>query len=339
MTGHLRPASELGVVSVIDTVTRLYALEGEVVGDELLMLCPDPNHEDSRPSVSVNLVTGFYHCFSCGRGGDLVGLGMLTLGKDEESVKDLLMVRTPDALQAMLASLQVLHARDRTQVQMDPVPFPHEYAAGPLTELRRRGFTMETLRRWNVRYVASQQLTGAKGPFTIYASMGIPLLDTRRRVLAWCYRRTAHSPRHQPRYVYTGGAKVIRHLWFGQQFHADESHVVVVEGALDAMWCDQCGVPAVAMLGSSPSVTKIAWLTRFDRVTILADRDAAGATAVDQIGRALTPRIGPGVRVARYRGWMGATDPQELAPVDLELVVESALPWAEYEVRRRENAV
>ncbi len=39
---------------------------------ELKTRCPFPDHPDASPSFYVNNAKGTYHCFGCGRGGDLV---------------------------------------------------------------------------------------------------------------------------------------------------------------------------------------------------------------------------------------------------------------------------
>ena len=40
-----------------------------------LVLCPF--HEDTKPSLSIHLVSGGFHCFACGiRGGDIVAFQM-----------------------------------------------------------------------------------------------------------------------------------------------------------------------------------------------------------------------------------------------------------------------
>lgn len=322
---YLRTAAELGVTNVTDVVVRLFGLEGTERGDELDMLCPDPDHNDSSPSASVNMVTGFWHCFSCGKGGDLIGLGRRALGRSPEAIEELLSPDSPEALIALLES----RARKRPTLRRRELilPSPMVYPDEPLDELYERGFTAETLRRWDVRYVPSEVLEGQKGDFTIYSSIGIPIEDRRQRVLAWCYRRTANSGEWQPRYLYTGGSEgLIMNTWFGVQHHLKAKHIVVVEGALDAMWLDQAGIPALALLGSSMGSRKLMELRRYRSVTLLGDRDAGGTQMVARIGRAIGD-LCP-VRIGLYPKHTEATDPQELSPEQLASVVRRARPWA-----------
>ena len=326
---YLKSATDLGVTNVLDTVSRVFGIEGEERGDEYDILCPDPAHNDTTPSVSVNLTTGFWHCFSCGRGGDLLGLGRRALSRDTQAVEQLLRPSSPDALAAILRSRLV--RRPRTLSPTLEVPAPASYSAGPLRELLRRGFTAETLRRWDVRYVPHERLMGQKGPFNIYASIGIPIEDDHGRVLAWCYRRTDQSAEWQPRYLYTYGSDgLIRDTWFGLQHHGAADEIVIVEGALDAMWCDQCGIPALALLGTGMATRKLQMLRRYRRVILLGDLDAGGAEVVVKIGNAIGGLVP--TRVASYSSWMDARDPAELHPVDLELAVLRSKPWPQWKM-------
>jgi DNA primase len=180
-------------------------------------------------------------------------------------------------------------------------------------------------------------LTGKSGnKFNIYASIGIPIVDSRQNVVAWCYRRTKNSPEQQARYIYTGGAKIINRTWFGLNHNQKAKHIVVVEGALDAMWCDQAGFPAIALLGSQAGSSKLAQLDRYRSVTLLCDADAAGAMAVNRIGTALADKLM--VRVARYRPGVG-NDPQELTPLELARAIREAIPWSDAVLHRNAYGV
>jgi DNA primase len=212
------------------------------------------------------------------------------------------------------------------------VKLPGPYDEGPLTYLIDRGFEDKTLERWGVRYVIRDYIPGQKGEFRIEHSVAIPIRDPKGHLLAWCYRRTAQSPGWQPRYLYTHGA-ALADIWFGMQHHAQADEVVVVEGALDCMWLDQHGIPALGMLGSTPSERKIRWLRRYRSVTVLGDRDAAGVATAQRIGAVLGDQMP--LRIARYPKWSHATDPAELNGLDLEIVIARAQPWAAWQMANR----
>lgn len=323
-------ATDFGVDSVVEVVEQIYGLEGREIGDEYVILCPDPDHNDTSPSCSVNTATGYYHCLSCGIGGDLAALGAVVLNQPREAVEALL---RPDTPEGMLLALQRRVARLVAPVKRSrPLEVPDHQDRGDFSELLARQFTEESLEKWGIRYVKEQEFIGSRGePYSIRESIAIPVRTSRGDLAGWCYRRTVASPGWQPRYLYTSGMAVSE-LWFGvPQPHV--SQTAIVEGALDAIWLDQCGVPALALLGSKMGDRKIKWLKKYDSVILIPDRDVAGVRwcqrVADDIGTSVPVRIG------QYREWMisksdptkRASDPEELTPTDVEIVVATAVPY------------
>ena len=60
--------------SLLPTATDYYQKQFTALKITLkwtLVLCPF--HDDKKPSLSIHLITGGFHCFACGaRGGDIV---------------------------------------------------------------------------------------------------------------------------------------------------------------------------------------------------------------------------------------------------------------------------
>lgn len=331
-------AADLGVTSVLDVVERIYRLEGEAQGAEYKFICVNPRHPESRPSCSVNLDSGYWHCFSCGVGGDLGELGVMALKKERSEVEDLLKPHTVegmvDAVRARLASL----SRPGRQPAAVQRPLGGPYDPGPLTAFRARGFNQETLEQYGVRFCQEQTLLSTKGTeFTIRNSIAIPIMDETGRTMAWCYRRTDSSPDWQPRYLYD---REVSHLWFGMQVHHSAKEVVIVEGAADSMWIHQCGFPSLGLLGAGMAGnnkksmrSKVLRLLKYKSLVLLGDRDAGGMAWVQFIGETIGQRVP--TKVALYSKWMSATDPQELPPVDVEIIMDRAIPWMRYRQRLR----
>lgn len=325
-------AGELGVDSVLDVVKITFGLEGEVSGSEYRVLCPNPGHDDSHPSCGINLVTGYFHCFSCGTGGDLVELGHMVTGQSRPTIKADLQPSTMDALQRTLAVRlkRINTATVATTARSRLIELPGPYEPGPLRYLRDRGFTSETLKRWGIRWCPEQVLPSKKGgSFTIQNTIAIPIRDEHHRLLSWCYRATPLSPSWQPKYLYSPEADIST-FWWGMEHHAHASTVVVTEGALDAMNLDQMGYPAVALLGSHMPEAKIKMLQRYRGVIIMGDRDRSGVEMVRRIGAVLGDRIP--VRVVRYASWMPGKDVNEMNPIDVDIAVTRALPWTKFQL-------
>jgi DNA primase len=328
-------AEELGIENVEDVLERRLGLEGQRQGKEYQIYCPNPRHEDhGLGSCSVNLKTGLWKCWACNAHGDLIRLVSMVQGIAQMEARRALQPNTREALEAMTGyKLSQALSTVRAQAQRRRSVSGGPYEPGPLIELRDRGFTAETLRRWGVRWVVSEDLErkdpkpDEKTTFTIRQCYAIPVEDENGHLLTWCYRRSNDSPEWQPRYIYSTHADISK-LWFGLRHHANERHVYVVEGALDAMWLDQAGLPSLAMLGAGLSDEKVRKLLRYREVTVFADRDNGGMQALLTLGRVLGGNLR--LRVARYPGWYakdGKVDPQDVHPIDLEIAAERALPW------------
>jgi hypothetical protein len=326
-------AEELGITSVEDVLERRLGLEGSRQGREYLIYCPNPKHEDhSLGSCSVNLSTGLWKCWACNSHGDLIRLVSMVQGIAQLEARRALQPNTREALEAMTSS-KLSRELHRYRIAPERPTIGGPYESGPLIELRDRGFTVESLRRWGVRWVAEESLErkepkpGEATHYTISQCYAIPVEDEHGQLLTWCYRRSADSPHWQPRYLYSTHADISQ-MWFGLRHHANERHVYVVEGALDAVWLDQAGLPSLAMLGAGLSDSKVRKLQRFREVTVFTDRDNGGLQALLTLGRVLGDNLR--LRVARYPGWYakdGKVDPQDVHPVDLEIAAERALPW------------
>lgn len=332
-------AAEYGIGDIQEFLEGTLGLQGEVRGSdhraEYSIFCPNPNHNDTHPSTDINLVTGYWNCFACGIGGDILELAMKVTGKSRAQMLEVMKPNSEDAIKVKI-SKRLQHLNDTYFGKKDkPVQVPpsKRYDPGPHTYMRSRGFRQETLRKWGVRYVHREELEGKEGNFIIQHSVAIPIRDRHGNLLAWCYRATPDSPAWQQqnvRYLYTPGID-INELWFGVQFYYRAPEVVIVEGAIDCMWLDQAGIPALGLLGGSMGDAKILELQRYRRVFLMGDRDDAGARWVERVGRLIGHRMP--VHVCLYPSYTSAGDPEKVLPVDLEIMVAKALPWAVYRSR------
>lgn len=335
-------AQEIGVEDVLAVLTNLYALEGEVRHSEFRMLCPV--HNDSRPSCDVNLNSGHWNCFSCPASGDLIGLGRVVLKKSRKAVQKLLQPNEPTAIVASIqrrsrVRRESLRPARKKQSKNVLIPPPGSYDPGPLRELRQRGFSTPVLKRWGIRH--ADQVTLPKETegkfFTLTNALCIPILgESEDQIFGWCYRATSRSDNwfQNVRYIYTPGiTDTLSEIWFGYNHHKDAGRITITEGALDAMWLDQHGIPALAILGSNvKQAVKIRKLMGYDHVTIMTDRDKTGVWTAWDLGQALSERGVP-VSICRYTSWMlnrhgkPAKDANDLCGLDLELVHARAIPY------------
>lgn len=362
-------AEDLGVEDVAEVCTEIYGLDGDTSKGEFRTLCPvhELGESGHKPSCDVNLETGYWNCFSCPASGDLIDLGVAALEKVPFDLRKkkvwrqarikifhLLTPSDPDAMTAAVKrrlrkAKKLLEAergpKDRFQPMIPPVS---AYEFRFPKDLKERGFTKATLKRWNIRYVKKATLMKEDGKsFTITHAIAIPIYDPKKVLVGWCYRATSKSDQwfRNVRYIYTPGInEVLNKIWFGMHLHRKSEEIAVVEGALDAIWLDQNGIPAIAILGNqAKQVPKLRALLDFRKVVLYLDRDFTGAIIAHHIGNALLER-GHGSRVCLYPSWMlnrkgeQAKDAQDLCGLDLELVYARAVPFVTWKRGQRTSA-
>lgn len=335
-------ADILGVENVLEVVQNIYGLDGRTKGEEFHFLCPV--HSDRHPSADVNLVSGYWSCFSCKAGGDLAGLGKDVLGRTRNEVLKLIRPNEPSAITAAISRrvraarkeyvTKTVSERKRSNRNVDDATIA-SYSDGPLDYMHDRGFTSETLDRWSVRYCNEAVLDRpGDDPFTIRDAIAIPICRPDGEIFAYCYRATPESPRwfREARFIYTPDAG-LSETWGGLQLHDGGEEITITEGFVDAMWIDQHGYPAIPIMGSSPKEKKkIRKLADWRKVRLFLDNDNAGHITTWQLGEALTD-LGVPVTVCLRKPWMvkkdgsPAKDANDLCGTDLELVIERDVPF------------
>ena len=214
---------------MIDWIQALLNLGIDVpVGvDEVSILCPF--HDDNSESCSINLDKGVWICFAgCGQG---------SLKSFIQEYKDWDFKQ----VNQYLVSYKDTHSK---RLFIEP-PIVEE---GPLPEVNvpfklgmvpkwifDRGFDKQSMKKWLCG------ITPANG-------LIIPVKDINFRTVGWITRQEKQIPK----YLYSKGLKK-SHILFGQPYIRDCEYVCVTEGPLDAMWLNQLGFPAVALLGMSMS--------------------------------------------------------------------------------------
>jgi DNA primase len=344
-------AIELGV-NVLEVVKDVFGIEGDVNHDEYRHTCLF--HMDRNPSCDVNLRTGDFNCLSCKAKGDLATLGAQALGKPRNEIIELLSPRSASGrLEAVQRRVSHLRSREASERNVGPLEEnlhdPSEYEKGPLTYLRDRGFTKRTCETYGVRYVRRTKLIRIENEevkaFEITHSIAIPVRNASGKLEAWCYRATEASQKWQPRYLYTPEMR-LADGWFGIDLAKTERSIVVVEGALDAMWLHQNGYPAVAILGSGISPRKAAALRSFRKVTMFPDYDPAGFDWILRLGSLLHGYTGTTVCLyPRFlikkmeRDQKKKLDPQDLPPSVLHKMIKRAVPfqWWKHTIERRQH--
>ena len=230
-----------------------------------------PFHADQHDSCSINTENGVWICFrGCGQGGL------------KSFLRRYLNLSGPQVEQFIGDHEVIIDTSFFDDVETEPdtlpeVDFPYNNSFVPSWVFDRE-FTRRTLKRWECG------ITGQDG-------LAFPVRDELARSVGWAVRRKHGFPK----YLYNPSLKKSR-LLFGGHLINEAPLMYVTEGPLDAMWLDQCGYPAVALLGaylSKPQANLLQDLA-VGEVVLCFDNDEAGQIGLE---KALTV-LGNGVRVS-----------------------------------------
>jgi DNA primase len=156
------PMAERGDIDRVREATDLVELISEVTtvrksGRSYMAVCPF--HEEKTPSMSVDRGRGLYHCFGCGKGGDVFEFVKETRGVDFGEALDILATkagitvvrdqaearqrgRRTDAVDALRRAVDVYHERLRKAPD-----------AGPARAyLRNRGYDADLIEEWKLGF-------------------------------------------------------------------------------------------------------------------------------------------------------------------------------------------
>lgn len=164
--------ADRGDIDRVREATDLVELVSEVTkvkrsGRSYMAVCPF--HEEKTPSMSIDRARGLYHCFGCGKGGDVFDFVQETRGVDFGEALDMLatktgitLVRDPSearlrghraaAVDALRRAVEVYH--DRLKKADD--------AGSARSYLRGRGYDVDLIDEWKLGFAGTDWDTLAK---------------------------------------------------------------------------------------------------------------------------------------------------------------------------------
>lgn len=249
-------------------------------GIERPFLCPE--HGDSRPSASLNIIKGVWYCYTCHAHGTVGGEALLA-EPDHDSLQHW--------LEEMLAETMIY-----------PESWLARWDSGPVHPYWLERVGEEAARSFRLGYDPESN------------SVTYPLRDPRRRVLGVVRRSLGEVG---PKYRYPVGIDVGRLLFNYTPDHVDA--VVLVEGALDAIALWRSGVRAFAIYGSRLSADQVTLINKIDPMQVITcyDMDDAGWEAHCMTERAFKHRLVS--RLSWPRAW--GKDIDEIGETRREKVV------------------
>ena len=312
--------AQADIVQVVQDVVPL-----KKAGSTYKGLCPF--HNEKTPSFHVNQEKGFFHCFGCGTGGDVVKFVELQEKLGFPDAVRLLAqrfgVQVPEsgdperdaAADARREALLKVHslAAEFFQRQLGEPP-----GRGAREHLEARGIRSETIERLGLGYAPSQRdslrrhLGDAGQPLDLLLESGlvverdggrvvdrfrnrlmIPICRDSGSVVAFGGR--ALETGQQPKYINSPESPLYTKSRTLYGLHLTKAairrlgYAVMVEGYFDFAQIVQAGVqPAVASCGTAVTAQQARLLRRFaSKVIVSFDPDTAGRTAATRTGELL----------------------------------------------------
>ena len=283
-------------------------------GNDLVGLCPF--HGEKTPSFHVHPDRGFFKCFGCGKGGDVIKFAQELEGLPFPEAARLL------ARKAGIELAEEDPAAARVRGEKEQIYAANELAASfyhrtlrlaPEGEIARayvakRGLRPETVDAFKLGYapdawgalVAELQANGvdlaiAEKAYLVKAGQRGYYDFNRGRLMIPTYATTGECiafggralDDQQPKYLNTGTTPVYtKGRWLyalnvARRSAAQREALVVVEGYLDCIALHEAGFPnTVASLGTAFTADQAAELRKYaERIFVCFDADAAGSAA------------------------------------------------------------
>lgn len=303
-------------------------------GNDLVGLCPF--HSEKTPSFHVHPDKGFFKCFGCGVGGDVITfLSKLENLSFPDAVRVLaqkagveLEPESPQTLRVR-SEREAIYEANRIATALFERLFREPVGAPARAYCERRGISQASIEKFHLGYApdswsaltdelgragidlavaakAGLLKRGERGYYDFYRDrLMVPTYATTGEVIAFGGRALGDA---EPKYLNTSTTPVYtkgRHLYalnLARRAAAQERTLVVVEGYLDCIALHQAGFEnAVASLGTSFTEEQAKELRKYaDGIFLCFDGDTAGNAAAGkavEIAAQVVEHAGSGVRI------------------------------------------
>lgn len=303
-------------------------------GNDLVGLCPF--HNEKTPSFHVHPDRGFFKCFGCGAGGDVINFVQRREGIPFGDAVRMLAEKAgvqmePETPQAarIRSERETIFEANRLAASFFARTLASNEGAAARAYLERRGLHAQTIERFNLGYAPAGWETlvrelerntidlrvaakaglvkaGQRGYYDFYRDrLMIPTLSTTGEVIAFGGRALGDA---EPKYLNTSTTPVYtkgRHLFalnVARRAAGREGAFIVVEGYFDCIALQQAGFEnTVASLGTSFTQEQASELRKYaEHVFLCFDGDAAGSAAATKavdIASKVMEYVGSSVRV------------------------------------------
>ena len=325
---------------IVDVISQYVILKRS--GRNYFGLCPF--HNEKSPSFSVSPERQYFHCFGCGKGGDVFTfvseIEKISFKESIELLAERAKITLPTIEGEGFNSKQYL--KDRMfKINLDAALFFHERLYKPLAKeaqnyVKQRKMDNTTLQNFKIGYSGNYNelytmlkgkgytekeilATGLvnkndRGEFIdrFRKRLMFPIITTSGKVVAFGGRRLDDNEK-SAKYINSNENLIYskkKHLFaLNLAKKSQEERLILVEGYMDAISLHQRGIDnAVASLGTALTEEQARLLARYSNQVIISyDADGAGQTAILRAMELLS-KIGVDTRVLQMEG---AKDPDE----------------------------
>jgi DNA primase len=310
---------------ITKVVGRYVQLQGK--GNSLKGLCPF--HKEKTPSFHINALKGFFHCFGCGKGGDV--FNFLQEIENISFFEALKMLADETGVQLKPQHEGSVQQTNGIQISKTELLRIHEIAAKyyysmirsspeAIKYFKSRGLSAEIVRDFRLGFappgwsslidhckkldISISSLIAAglviekengNGYDRFRNRVIFSLFDLSGRVIGFAGR--GMTDQEQPKYLNSPETALYRKkellygLFMARQAIKEKGYVIVVEGYMDYLALFQGGIKnVVAVSGTAFTEEHAHLLKRFSsKIVLIFDGDAAGQTAAKRAVEVLAP--------------------------------------------------
>ncbi len=303
-------------------------------GRDYVACCPF--HHEKTPSFSISDIKGIYHCFGCGKSGNLFNFVMeteaLNFREAVEYLANMYGIQLPKletkstVKKEEIDEIELIYKVNEASCKFFEESLFKFYGKAALTYATKRGLSKENIKKFRIGFapddysMLSNHLKSigfaesiieksgviAKGEKKYYDKfrnrLMFPVLDKKGRVIAFTGRIIGDG---LPKYMNSPETKiyikgnVLFNYYFARKVIHDENYVVLVEGNMDAISLSTNGIEnVVAPMGTGITENQIRelWKTT-DNIFVCLDGDSAGQKASERLSRLVLPIISTGKNI------------------------------------------
>ncbi len=351
---------------IVDVISQYVILKRS--GKNFMGLCPF--HKEKSPSFSVSSDRQYYHCFGCGKGGDVYNFIMemerLSFREALEFLAERGHIKLPEVGDEEFSKKQYLMDR-MNKINLETTMFYHERLYMPVAKIaqdyvKQRKLDNHTLKAFKIGYSGeyNELYTFLKGKgfqeHEILATglvnkndrgefidrfrkrLMFPIISVSGKPVAFGGRRLEDNDK-VAKYINSNENLVYskkKHLFaLNLAKQSQEKRIILVEGYMDAISLYQRGIDnVVASLGTALTEEQGRLLRKYSKQVIFSyDSDGAGQNAI-QRGIEVLEKQNCDARVLQMEG---AKDPDEYiikyGSGRFKMLVENAISLVEFKIK------